>query len=508
MNEPINERRLAAILAADMVGYSRLMEANEEGTLRALNALLDRAIKPLISKHHGRVVKLTGDGLLAEFSSVLNAIRCAIDIQKNLIDNPDANLDQEHILFRIGINSGDIIIQNDDVFGAGVNVAARLEAIAEPGGICLSRPVFDQVKNLVKVGFVYLGEYQAKNIVDPIHAYRVNFDAPSGTVSKTPEPEGRVLVRAKGKHATKLRGPTLVFVAAVIVAVIVGISTLFMIEKMPEERSTAGVPSPVQSPQPDLAEPVVAEINPPPESSLVPGVSFRDCNFCPEMIVIPAGTFVMGDESRRDTSPPIEVLIDQPFAIGKFEITFAQWDACSMGGGCGTYSPSDSDWGRGKRPVINISWKDAQAYVFWLSRRAGKTYRLPSEAEWEYTARAGSSERFPWGNEIDRNLANYGTQYEETLPVGSFKPNTFGLYDVIGNVSEWVSDCYQPDSYQSHDSYPAPVGSSNDTCARVLRGSSWTSRSLPELVQTSRRLSGSADGRYKFNGMRVLRVID
>jgi len=167
------ERRLTAILAADVVGYSRLMGADEEGTLAALKAIRHELTDPRIIEHRGRIVKTTGDGLLVEFASVVDAVRCAVDVQREMAErNADVPADKR-IEFRIGINLGDIIIDEDDIFGDGVNIAARLETLAEPGGICVSRVVRDQVRDKLAFSFDDMGEQQVKNIARPVRVYRV-----------------------------------------------------------------------------------------------------------------------------------------------------------------------------------------------------------------------------------------------------------------------------------------------------------------------------------------------
>ena len=168
----------------------------------------------------------------------------------------------------------------------------------------------------------------------------------------------------------------------------------------------------------------------------------------PEMVVIPAGTFRMGCVSGNhceDSEFPVhDVTIPEAFEVSVYEATFAQWDACVAGGGCGGYRPDDEGWGRGNRPVINVSWEDAQAFVSWLSRYTGEDYRLLSEAEWEYVARAGTETAYSWGNAIGRNQANCrgfgprrercGDRWDNTAPVGSFAANAFGVHDMHGNV--------------------------------------------------------------------------
>lgn len=193
MSEDRVERRLAAILAADVAGYSRLMGVDEEGTLAALKALRRELIDPKIKEHRGRIVKTTGDGALVEFASVIDAVRCAVEIQSEMaVRNADVPSDRR-IDFRIGINVGDIIIDEGDIFGDGVNVAARLEALAEPGGICVSRVVRDQVRDRLDFAFDDKGERQVKNIARPVRIYQVRPGDPSqpgavATPDKAPPP--------------------------------------------------------------------------------------------------------------------------------------------------------------------------------------------------------------------------------------------------------------------------------------------------------------------------------
>ena len=170
------ERRLAAILAADVVGYSRLMGTDEAGTLAALQELRAEVIDPTITRHNGRIVKLMGDGTLVEFASVVGAVECAVEIQQGMSERGAEVPKEKRIELRIGINLGDVIVEGDDIYGDGVNVAARLESLAEPGGICVSGSVFNQVKNKVEPGFEDLGERQLKNIAEPVSVYRVHRD--------------------------------------------------------------------------------------------------------------------------------------------------------------------------------------------------------------------------------------------------------------------------------------------------------------------------------------------
>jgi adenylate cyclase len=164
-------RRLAAILAADVAGYSRLMGADEEGTHERLQAHLRELVNPKIGEHRGRIVKNTGDGFLAEFASVVDAVRCAVEVQRAMADREPDVPDERRIRFRLGINLGDVIVEEHDIFGDGVNVAARIEAQAEPGGICLSRVVRDQVRDKLDFTFEDMGEQSVKNIARPVRVY-------------------------------------------------------------------------------------------------------------------------------------------------------------------------------------------------------------------------------------------------------------------------------------------------------------------------------------------------
>jgi formylglycine-generating enzyme required for sulfatase activity len=249
------------------------------------------------------------------------------------------------------------------------------------------------------------------------------------------------------------------------------------------------------------------------------GESFKDCPDCPEMVIAPAGSFTMGSpdsepERYSVEGPQHKVTISTPFAVGKFAVTFAEWDACVAAGGCGGYKPSDSGWGRGDRPVINVSWDDAKAYAGWLSTKTGKSYRLLSEAEREYVTRAGTATPFWWGSSITPDQANYDGNYvyaggskgeyrQRTLPVKSFKPNPWGLYQVHGNVWEWVQDCWV-DSYKDAPS-DGSARATGDCARRVLRGGSWGD--YPRNLRSAYRFRFSPDSRYNYLGFRLARTL-
>ena len=226
---------------------------------------------------------------------------------------------------------------------------------------------------------------------------------------------------------------------------------------------------------------------------------------------IPAGSFRMGDiqgGGGSDEKPVHRVRI-KAFLLGKTEVTFAQWDACVAAGGC-SHKPSDEGWGRGSRPVINVSWKDiTEQFIPWLNKVTGKRYRLPTEAEWEYAARAGSETKYSWGNSIGRNKANCdgcGSRWDDskTAPVASFAANAFGLYDMHGNVWEWTQYCWNG-SYRGAPS-DGSAWLSGNCSRRVLRGGSW--RNYPIILRSASRSYDTTGNRYNSGGFRLARTLD
>ncbi len=259
------------------------------------------------------------------------------------------------------------------------------------------------------------------------------------------------------------------------------------------------------------------------------GEHFSDCAACPEMVVVPAGSFMMGSpesslEGFSDEKPHHRVTIGYVFAVGVYELTFAEWDACVAAGGCGGYRPQDGGWGRGSRPVINVSWENAREYVRWLSRETGEEYRLLTEAEWEYVARAGTQTERYWG-ESETGQCRYGNGYDRTghaelefpmdpasctdgyvrtAPVGMFEPNGFGLYDVLGNVWEWTQDCWN----ERYWGAPADgsAWSSGDCSLRVQRSGHWLLE--PRSLRSANRFRNPAGGRANSLGFRVARTLN
>jgi formylglycine-generating enzyme required for sulfatase activity len=230
----------------------------------------------------------------------------------------------------------------------------------------------------------------------------------------------------------------------------------------------------------------------------------------PVMLSIPPGRFMMGGIDARDgveggcaaNERPSRPVYISAFEMGKYPVTFDEYDAFCMA----TYAPipDDMGWGRGSRPVVNVSWEDAQAYCDWLCSLDGSGYRLPSEAEWEYAARANSPHAYPWGAVAEQQHANHRLYCGMTTPVWQYAPNGFGLHDMCGNVWEWVQDCW-------HDSYHGAPGNAQaweeggNSHERVLRGGAWNDR--PRYLRAAYRVKDYANGRQIFRGFRVARSI-
>jgi formylglycine-generating enzyme required for sulfatase activity len=293
----------------------------------------------------------------------------------------------------------------------------------------------------------------------------------------------------------------------------------------PEDQTTApSVPPPFQSPAASMqvpaapAHPSFIGVTMPPEQerALKQKDTFTECDRCPEMIVVPAGTFVMGAsplELGGGGWPQHRVTFALQFAVGKFELTFQDWDACIVENGC-RHRPDDHGWGRDRKPVIDVSWNDAAEYVAWLSKKTGAPYRLLSEAEREYVTRGGTTTPFWWGNSIDAGQANYNGNYwygkvqkgvfrEQTVPVDTFLPNPWGLYQVHGNVYEWTADCFNA-TYQSTPA-DGSASSSGDCRSRPIRGGSWAN--FPVDLRSASRAEADTQTRSNNLGFRVARAL-
>jgi formylglycine-generating enzyme required for sulfatase activity len=269
-----------------------------------------------------------------------------------------------------------------------------------------------------------------------------------------------------------------------------------------------GVRSAPAEPEPLTLTPLAEER----EKALGPGDGFRECNLCPDMVVVPAGSFLMGSpetEPGREPSegPQHRVTIARPFAVAKFAVTSAEWQACVRERGC--RDDADDGWGA-RAAVTGPSWNDAQSYATWLSKRTGKTYRLLSEAEYEYAARGGTETAYAWGEAAGTghaDCAGCGSRSgnNRPAPVGAFAPNGFGLHDMTGNEQSFVEDCWH-DTYDGAPSDGAAWTRGGDCGTRVVRGGSWASNPV-ELRSASRSISGTSD-RYPIIGFRVARTLE
>jgi formylglycine-generating enzyme required for sulfatase activity len=274
---------------------------------------------------------------------------------------------------------------------------------------------------------------------------------------------------------------------------------------------------PARLPRQIIPEKGVQPLTPELEQALEPKDSFKECEFCPEMVVIPKGSFVMGtpaDEPYhlKGEDPQHIVNIPKPIAVGRFSITFDEWDACLADGGCGGNKGDDGGYGRGRMPAAGIDFEAAKSYLAWLSRKVGRTYRLPSESEREYFTRAGTTTPFWFGKTISSQNANYdarnnypGGPYGEASkgpkPVDSYLPNKFGLYQVTGNVEEWTEDCYNKRYNEDTPSDGSPW-LEGDCTRRMLRGGGWMGVALAQ-----RSGSRNAFPVGTLNSFRVVRTL-
>lgn len=495
-------RRLAAIIAGDIAGYSRLMQIDEDGTYARVKRIERDLVQPTVAEHHGRLVNTTGDGFIAVFDSPVEAVRCGIVIQQSMIAR-NASLPKEHwIVYRIGINLGDVLFEEDGVYGDGVNLAARLEGIAGPGQIYISGGIYEQVKHKLVCGYESLGDRQVKNITDPVRVYRV-----------LPDPSAI-------RESRRRSGITLVAAFAAFVLVSGGGAAWYLLAlrddrvtttaSAPTEIATApaqpapAAPQPASAtPQPAPAAPVapqaaptapsaVTAVTPPVTQPLPP--SIRE----PEMVSLPGGTFAMGSNDDL-TERPIHRVTIKPFAMGKFPVTVREWNECAAAKAC-----AFSATGKDDAPITDVSWNDAKQYVAWLAQATRKAYRLPSEAEWEYAARGGTQTKYWWGDQFQRGIVNCKNctdiaAAEQPIKVGSLKPNPFGLHDMGGGVAQWVEDCWNR-NYQGAPSDGSPW-LDGECDARVMRSGSW--RNDASSTRAASRDRYDAVVRYPTHGFRV-----
>jgi len=490
-------RRLAAIVAGDISGYSRLMQLDEEGTHGRVKRIERDLIEPTITEHHGKLVKTTGDGFIAIFDSPVEAVRCSIVIQQNLVGR-NASLPKHYwIEYRIGVNLGDVIIETDDVYGDGVNIASRLEGIAEPGQVYISGGIYEQIKHKLVCGYESLGDRKVKNITDPVRVYRV-----------LPDP-------AAFNRTRKRRETILLFLLSLALLIIAGGALWYMLlqphdkvgnqASAPQPQSAPAVaPIPQQAaPQPPSAPSTApatqqAAQQSKPESRATPATPLASAVREPEMNTIRAGIFTMGSNDDVTEKPPHQVTI-KPFAISKYPISVRDWNECAAAKACAFAATGKDD-----APVTNVSWTDAKQFVAWLATATRKAYRLPSEAEWEYAARGGTQTKYWWGDQFQSGMANCKNcndiaAAEQPIKVGSFKPNPFGLYDMGGGVDQWVEDCW----HKNYQGAPADGSAWVEAgCAsHVIRSGSW--KNDARYVRPANRDSYDTNVRYPTHGFRV-----
>jgi formylglycine-generating enzyme required for sulfatase activity/class 3 adenylate cyclase len=505
-------RRLAAILAADISGYSRLMQLDEEGTFARVTRQRRELVEPNLAEHSGKLITYTGDGFLAMFDSPVEAVRCAIVIQQSMVGRNASLPRDKWILYRIGIHLGDVVVGPSDVYGDGLNIAVRLEGIATPGDVYVSGGVYEQIKNKLVCAYQSLGDRQVKNITDPVSVYRV-----------LPDP-------AALSQARRRRWPValLAVLLAVNVAILGGLYFLLQQGQIANQSPTlagrpgstavtANAPPPLPAPAPAPAEKpngnasVSAPAQAPQESAKplekpkesassapAPAPIVAQLPLTPEMVSIPGGTFAMGSDDDPSEKPIHRVTV-KSFSISKFPVTVREWNACVAAKSC-TYVPTGDD----DAAVTNLSWTDTQQFVEWLSKVTQKPFRLPTEAEWEYAARGGTRSKFWWGDQPKAAMANCkgcNEPYESSQPlkVGSFKPNPFGLYDMGGNIHQWAADCWH-ENYQGAPS-DGSAWVDNDCLSRVIRSGSW--KNDPSYVRPSNRDHYDATVRYPTHGLRV-----
>jgi formylglycine-generating enzyme required for sulfatase activity/class 3 adenylate cyclase len=597
-------RKLAAILSADVKGYSRLMEEDESFTVRTLKSR--RVLfSDNVRKHKGRVVNAPGDSILAEFPSVISAVQCAFVIQEQMRAKNADLPENSRMQFRIGINLGDVIESEDVIYGDGVNIASRIEALAEPDGVSISRTVFNHVHKKLKYGFEYQGEYKVKNIADPVRVYKL---------LSAPESAGKVIGEEK-PNINKMRWVT--FGALLLTILAAGSFAIWSLLSIPpklERTSDKSLDKPEQTPfnveltddqsktlaktidtaindksdartnqnyeleHPQLTDEsrknAVLEItllekklatidkkietmktnlnsnvatendglmlalnlveerekqqkflnesiknlhrviehditvyekiahsskgedlkeiawkqllaNYPEASHLFTGdvdllrlILFKkwiDPITKMEFVWVEGGCFQMGDkigDGDKNERPVHEVCVDS-FGMSKHEVTQGHWKAI-MNNNPSKFAKGD------EYPVEQVSWVDTQDFIRKLNSIAGKTFRLPTEAEWEYAACPGVTiEKYAGGRDIDQVAWYNGNSGSSTHPVGMKEPNALGLYDMSGNVWEWCSDRYHQNYYQ-RSLRNNPTGPSSGSF-RVIRngcwnGSAWLSR--------------------------------
>jgi formylglycine-generating enzyme required for sulfatase activity len=470
--------RLASIVSIDIVGFSTMSERDQRNAARKVEGLRAR-IDTCARKHGGRLFNTAGDGFMLEFASAGSALGAIQEIlDKRGKGEPP---------LRVGAHVGDVVVTStEDLLGHGVNVAARLQELAESGTALVSAEFRSMARSSPQAAFQSKGQKPLDNMEQRVQTFEI--------LSK----------RQRFARGARRTGTMTVAVAALAGAIYMAPTAYRAFQDLSANQSQASAATTPQPDEQDVYRQAASAVATPASQ---PGDIVRDCESCPEMIVLGGGLYTMGSPANEagrdgDEGPRREVSI-APFALSKTEITFAQWDACLAGGGCNGYSPSDGGQGRGDRPVVNVSWQDAQAYLDWLNSRAGGVrYRLASEAEWEYAARAGGADAYAFGANVTATQATY--RIRATTAVGAHDANAFGLHDMHGNVAEWVEDCYAP-NYQLAPIDGAAVQS--DECTRRLhRGGGYVDQAA--ALRAAARQPAAPNLRSPSIGFRVARTLD
>jgi len=565
-------RRVTTVLVGDIVGYANMMSIDETNTHARVIYVQDQVVEPAINQHGGHMVKMTGDSFLAVFENAVEAVRCALNVQQRM-DEENRDLQKSNwIRFRMGLDYNSVIVERHDIYGDGINIAARLQQIAEPGSIYISCGLYEQVHQKLVCRYQPLGEKKLKNIVNPVTTYRVVplaaaisrerfkksgmalFGYAAATVAllaagagyqwwqahQSPEqerqaqlaalipppppsvpkasppvpppvsgpkrvepPQQRDEVRPPQLQQEPVRPPPVRPPQA-------QEPSQTNIESVPPPpprqepvRPVVQQPPPVQPPQ-EATRPVVQP--PPPVATPAPpqtpkpvgNVVLRPPNqqatMGPEMVTIPAGSFMMGSTEDSSEQPVHRVTVSS-FEMAKYPVTVGEWRACVQAAAC-ELKPKGND----QAPMTNVSYTDAMQYVSWLSQRAGRPYRLPSEAEWEYAARGGTTTRYWWGNNMNTGVAVCRGCGSEGQPqrVGLNTLNPFGL-EINGGVMEWVSDCWFPTYHLAPND--ASARSKPNCSEHVLRGSAWNTDA--NYARSSARNFYDDAVRYPTHGLRV-----
>ena len=563
-----SQRRLAAVLCID-VDDGRVVENDDAFAGGHVEHHGQDIVAPVIARHDGQLVANTPEGLLAIFAEPLEAVNCALAIRQGLA-RYNALPGEPRMQCRVGICLADIDGSPDNPDHDGVGVAAGLHALAKPDTVYISGDVYERVRHSLPCGFQPLGAKQVQDMGGPVAIYNVlpgrGDSAPptripvlSGRGDSAPPIRipwfaygiaasiGLAAGGAVGWHRLPAERPVQPEKAAAASALP---SALRLVERdadaaardagasardtdawarvtnapgrgsvasgshatasaqNPASASTsrpdpASTAEPLRGTLPQAPAQVAVLIKPPPQrpsGATGSGDVFRECERCPDMVALPTGTFTMGSRDDATESPAFRVTVSA-FALGRLPVTVGEWKHCVADKAC-RYEPDGED----DMPVHNVNWDDAQQYVTWLSRITGSRYRLPTEAEWEYAARGGTTTKYWWGDRLEAGKANCkgcgdASDPRQPMKAGSFAPNAFGLHDMGGGVTQWVADCW----HKNYRGAPTDGSAWNaPNCReRVVRGGSWMNDATD--ARASSRDRYDAGVRYPTHGLRVAR---